>query len=163
MTVKSPSRAPSINQVLANNLARHMEDKELTQMALAGKAKMGQTTVSLYLNPDRRTPGKSGKEPSAKLAEVQRLADALGTELWQLLRPPGDPASSLSRAAQELAQAFDAVPHGDEKVRLYAQLLNEIRLATPSATNPVPQPGAQPILSQTHAPGTARGRSRVGP
>lgn len=77
----------SINEVLAENLRHFMDEKKVSQAVLAMKAGIGQTTVSLYLNPKRRAAGKSGKEPSAKLAEVQRLADALTVELWELLRP----------------------------------------------------------------------------
>ena len=80
-------RDRSINEVLAENLRYFMEKAEMTQASLALRAGMGQTTVSLYLSPDRRAAGKTGKEPSAKLAEVGRLADALGVELWELLRP----------------------------------------------------------------------------
>jgi hypothetical protein len=49
----------------------------------------GQTTISLYLSPDRRKPGKDGKAGSAKLTEVEMLARALEVEPWELLRPPG--------------------------------------------------------------------------
>lgn len=47
----------------------------------------GQTTISLYLSPDRRKPGKDGKAGSAKLTEVEMLARALEVEPWELLRP----------------------------------------------------------------------------
>jgi transcriptional regulator with XRE-family HTH domain len=86
MANDDPNQKP-INAVLAENLKFFMDEKKIAQAALATKAGMGQTTVSLYLSPQRRATGKSGKEPSAKLAEVQRLADALGVELWELLRP----------------------------------------------------------------------------
>lgn len=76
-----------LNQALADNLARLMEMKELKQMALAKKCGVAQTTISLYLNPDRRKPGKDGKAGSAKLTEVEMLATALEVEPWELLRP----------------------------------------------------------------------------
>lgn len=37
----------SINAVLAQNLAAFMREQELTQMSLATRAQMGQSTVSL--------------------------------------------------------------------------------------------------------------------
>jgi len=77
----------SLNQILADNLALHMEKKGLKQMALAKKCGVGQTTISLYLSPDRRKPGKDGKAGSAKLTEVEMLARALEVEPWELLRP----------------------------------------------------------------------------
>ncbi len=74
------------------------------------------------------------------------------------------PASTLSLAAQELAARFDEVPNGDEKLRLYARLLNEIRVATPSTPGPpARQPVEQPTLSQVGRPRTAHGKSRVAP
>lgn len=50
-----------INQTLAKNLRHFMDDQQLTQSALARKCGMGQTTIGLYLAPERREPGKSGK------------------------------------------------------------------------------------------------------
>jgi len=76
-----------LNQALADNLAHLMDMKGLKQMALAKKCGVAQTTISLYLNPDRRKPGKDGKPGSAKLTEVEMLASALAVEPWELLRP----------------------------------------------------------------------------
>ena len=57
---------------------------------LAKLCGVGQTTISLYLNPERRNLGCEGKAGSAKLTEVERLATALGLEPWVLLCPvPG--------------------------------------------------------------------------
>lgn len=47
---------------------------------------MKQTTISLYLDPDRRLKSATGKEPSAKLTEIAMLAAALGVEPWELVR-----------------------------------------------------------------------------
>lgn len=76
-----------INDVLAANLAHFMGERKLTQMALAAKTGMGQTTVGLYLHPERRKISATGKVPSAKLSEVDAIARVLGVEIWQLLRP----------------------------------------------------------------------------
>ena len=97
----SMERKP-INDVLAENLAYFMRERGLSQAALAKTADMGQTTVSLYLNPGNRQPGKSGKAPSAKLAEVQRLAGALGVEVWELLRPATVAQRDLYRSIEAL-------------------------------------------------------------
>lgn len=86
MQTREMSASP-LNQALANNLAYHMERKGLKQMALARKCGVAQTTISNYLNPDRRKPGKDGKPGSAKLTEVEMLASALDVEPWELLRP----------------------------------------------------------------------------
>jgi transcriptional regulator with XRE-family HTH domain len=76
-----------INAVLAENLAHFMREKQLTQSALARLTGMGQTTVSLYLRPEARQPSATGKIPSAKLSEVESLANALGVSVWELVRP----------------------------------------------------------------------------
>lgn len=64
-----------------------MEKAGHKQASLAKLSGIGQTTISLYLNPGRRQPSKSGKVPSAKFGEVETLAEVLGVEPWDLLRP----------------------------------------------------------------------------
>jgi transcriptional regulator with XRE-family HTH domain len=76
-----------LNQALAENLAHYMSKKGLTQMALAKKCGVAQTTISLYLAPARRKPGKDAKPGSAKLTEVEMLAEALDVEAWELVMP----------------------------------------------------------------------------
>jgi transcriptional regulator with XRE-family HTH domain len=72
--------------VVAENLAYYMGKAELTQTALAAKAGVSQKTVSNYLNPEQRADGAKGKEPSAKVSELDLIARALGIEAWQLMR-----------------------------------------------------------------------------
>lgn len=76
-----------LNQVLAENLKARMAkaNPELKQASLAAKAGIGQTTVGLYLNPRRRKDSASGKEKSATLSAVQKLAEALGCHPLALL------------------------------------------------------------------------------
>lgn len=105
-----------INEVLASNLAHFMTAKGLTQAALGEKCDIGQTTISLYLNPDRRKLGASGKAPSAKLSEVEMLAAGLGVDVWQLLRAlPTAENDAYERdeadSAAELANLFRKLPH----------------------------------------------------
>lgn len=85
---------PSLNDILAANLARLMEKAGHKQASLAKLSGIGQTTISLYLNPGRRQPSKSGKIPSAKFGEVETLAEVLGVEPWELLRPHDTAATS---------------------------------------------------------------------
>lgn len=77
----------SIRDVLAANLQYYMTKRGLTQSSLGDAASMGQTTVGLYLHPDRRKLSKSGKVAAPNLGQVEQLADALGVQLWELLRP----------------------------------------------------------------------------
>ena len=97
-----------INKVLAESLVYYMQQKGfLSQKALADRCGLSQTAISNYLNPNQRQTSKSGKEPSAKLTEVMRLADALSVEIWELLR--------------------DATP---EKRRFYAEIERSYRKLT---------------------------------
>lgn len=92
-----------INEVLARNLQYFMDQKALTQAALGEKCGVAQTTISLYLKPDRRKVGASGKAPSAKLSEVEMLANGLGVEVWELLRSM---SAEERRAYDKIEQAF---------------------------------------------------------
>lgn len=91
-----------INLVLARNLRALMDEQGLTQMQLAKRSGVAQTTISLYLNPEKRSAGARGKPPSAKLAEAQALAEAMGVELWELLR-------DMTQAEREVYRALEKV------------------------------------------------------
>lgn len=95
-----------INQVLADNLAHFMNERKITQMDLAKKVGMGQTTVSLYLHPERRKISSTGKVPSAKLSDVAAIAACLDIEIWQLLRPL---TPAQRKAYEAIEQAFAAL------------------------------------------------------
>lgn len=82
---------PNITEVLAANLQRFKEERGLTQAQLAQKSGLGQTTVSLYLDPSRRKDTHDGRTPAPTLANVQKLADALGIKLFELLKPETNP------------------------------------------------------------------------
>ncbi|WP_429942000.1 XRE family transcriptional regulator [Achromobacter xylosoxidans] len=106
---------PTLNETLAANLARLMDRRGWTQAALAKQSGVGQTTISLYLNPERRQPSKSGKIPSAKLTEVESLANAVGVEPWELLKPvlaapKASPAKSGLANVDHIEEAFPWVP-----------------------------------------------------
>lgn len=103
-----------INQALAENLAHYMKKRGLVQAALASKCGVGQTTISLYLHPERRKPGKDGKPGSAKLTEVEMLADVLEVDPWELIRP----MSTTQRVAYEqIEAAYKALrPENKDKV-----------------------------------------------
>lgn len=91
----------SINDVFAENLAALMLRKDVNQPTLSAMSKVSQKTVSNYLNPGQRVVGSNGKQPSAKLTELEMIATALGVDPWQLLRP----LNSDQRAAYEAIEA----------------------------------------------------------
>jgi len=84
----NPSNEAPINDVLASNLARMLRSQGLTQAALAQRAHLTTRTIANYLHPSLRAQGMGDKTPTAKLAEVQKLANALNLQTWQLLQPP---------------------------------------------------------------------------
>lgn len=92
--------AKSINLVVAENLAHWMNNAGIKQAALAEKAGVSQKTVSNFLNPGQRTETTSGKEPSAKLSELERIAKALAIEVWQLTR-------EIPENEREMYEAFE--------------------------------------------------------
>ncbi len=114
-----------LNRTLAVNLRALMEKHALTQQELSAKCGVAQTTISLYLNPDRRKPGKDGKPGSAKLTEVEMLGNALGVQPWELLRPltPSERSAyeKIEAAFRELKQ-----PSVDANVSAQTPLKHEL-------------------------------------
>lgn len=104
-----------LNLALAENLSHYMKKKGLTQMALAKRCGIGQTTISLYLAPERRKPGKDAKPGSAKLTEVEMLASALEVEPWELVRPTSDAQRELWERFEAAYQALKPLPTATEK------------------------------------------------
>lgn len=91
-----------INEVLAVNLAHFMKEKGFTQSSLGRKAGIAQRTIGNYLKPElRQAESKSGKPASAKLTEVEKIADGLGVEVWELLRPISPTEREFHRQIEE--------------------------------------------------------------
>ena len=76
----------SMNQVLAESLVRLMAERGLNYTSLAKLAKVAPNTIKHYCRNSGEdfTPAK-GKERSATLSIVERLADALGVDPLALL------------------------------------------------------------------------------
>lgn len=102
----------AINDVLAENLRHYMKERGFeTQAQLAKKVGVVQRTIGYYLTPAKRTPSASGKAPSAKLSEVESLAEALGVNVWELLMPRSERARF--KAVERAIQAVSSSLHGD--------------------------------------------------
>ncbi len=78
----------SLNQVLAENLNRLFVQRQLTNKALGKKAGVAPNTIANYRAGNGEAATASGKERSAKLAEVERIANALGVDPLYLLTDP---------------------------------------------------------------------------
>lgn len=75
----------SINKVLSEALAYFMGDY-WSNLSLAKASRVAEGTIRNYLNPASRGAGKTGKQPSAKLTEVDAIASALGLQIIDLLQ-----------------------------------------------------------------------------
>ncbi len=102
-------RKKSINVVLAEALKHYMGD-HWTPYSLAKKSGVAEGTIRNYLAPEKRQPSASGKEPSAKLTEVEMLAEALGVEFCDLTTDATE--AQRLKSLRERAAAFYA-QHGE--------------------------------------------------
>jgi transcriptional regulator with XRE-family HTH domain len=93
-----------IVSVFAQCLRYHMTTQKITQAELARRSGIGQTTISLYLRPKARGDTVSGKAGSPTLANIEALADALGVEVWELLRMVTPAERELMRAVAKMAK-----------------------------------------------------------
>jgi transcriptional regulator with XRE-family HTH domain len=127
----------SINRVLARNLAYWMGEAKLTQTALAVKAGLSQKTISNYLNPDQRVEGSKGKEPSAKLTELARIADALEVGTWQLLRDMTESErafyAQIESSYSQMREAAEAAAKqaAEQEARANERALSAAKVAPP--------------------------------
>ena len=103
---------PTINEVLAANLRHYMDlSPYTTQTALGAKCGMAQRTIGNYLNPTLRLAGSKGKAPSANLAQLEKLADALSIEVWELLRPMTKADRVIYRKVEEAFREVRSLGH----------------------------------------------------
>lgn len=102
----------TLNQTLAENLSREMARQKLTAKALALKAGVAPNTVGNYLRSDGTDYTASGKERSAKLAEVERIAAALGVSPLSLLTDHEEFAARVAAAAALMVEELQREPGG---------------------------------------------------
>ena len=121
----------TLNELLAANLGRIKDARDLTLPYIAKKCGLSQRTIGYYLDPDKRAPTRSGKLGSEKLNEVDALASGLGVSVWDLL---GDGSAGPSRAhsyhAEVLALRFDQmmrVNPGNEADALIAAIIGRTK------------------------------------
>lgn len=130
----------SINQVVAENLAHWMEQAGFTsQQALADKSGVSQRTIANYLKPGLRDDTSSGKEPSAKVTELQKLADALHIEVWQLMRAMTPQEREFYAHIEE---AYKRLAHRQQSEEELTSELADGPAAAPRKRLPVFHPGS---------------------
>jgi hypothetical protein len=101
------------NQVLAEALRFFMGQGGWNYTTLAAVAGVSANTIKNYCTPEGRELGASGKERSAKLAEVEQLADALDLHLTDLLIDATDDerARLLRKRAAEYYEVNGRLPN----------------------------------------------------
>lgn len=75
----------SVNEVLAEALAFFM-NPYWSGLSLSKASGVAEGTIRNYLTPSKRESGKSGKQPSAKLTELEKIATAMGLQVIDLLQ-----------------------------------------------------------------------------
>lgn len=145
------------NQTLADNLRRLMEEADLKQKALEARSGVKQTTISLYLRPEDRIPGKDGKAGSAKLTEVEQLAQAFGIQAWELLQPQEAKETRVGNELErQLLALFRDLPPGerDTVLAMVNGLANTARSKSGKATaaDPFPNIPPPPAISPSPKP-----------
>lgn len=78
------SSKKSVNEVLAEAL-RFFKGDRWSNSSLARASGIAESTIRNYLAPEKRGTGKTGKEPSAKLTELDKLAEVLGVSIADLV------------------------------------------------------------------------------
>ncbi len=100
-----------VNVQLAKNLRVAMEMKfgSVNQSELARLAGVAQKTVSNVLARER------GPAPSPSLTVVQRLAEALGIEAWQLIHPDPERAEREQEFYRRIEKDFSKLVNESER------------------------------------------------
>lgn len=107
----------SLNRVLAEVLDRLMRERGLDNSALGRRAGVAANTVANYRRTDAPTFTSRGKERSAKLAEVERIADALGVHPLFLLTDPAEQAERAAAIARAITMAPSTTAEGAPRKR----------------------------------------------
>lgn len=93
----------TINQIVASALRFYMADR-WSQTSLGKASGVAANTIGNAMSPARRATSASGKEPSIKLTELARIADALGVTVADLTSDLSD--EDRRRAQRKRAAEF---------------------------------------------------------
>ena len=148
----APRKAKSLNALLAENLARLMAERGISARQLGIKAGISDRTVANYLNADpAETP--TGKQRSAKLYEVELIAEKLDVPPLLLLVDPESKEWAFTRDAMHAARLYDRLTP-DQRNAMLAMLeamqappgvaLDVVREELPVASPPAKRAKATP-------------------
>lgn len=104
-------RKKSINEIVSEALKFYMGNL-WNQSTLGAKAGVAPGTVKNCLAPDLRVRSATGKEPSVKLTELDRIAAALSIPIADLVTDmtPDERAKSLKRRAGDFVAEHGRMP-----------------------------------------------------
>ena len=117
----------SLNQCLAENLERLLIERKLSANVLGPRANVSPNTINNYLRlKSSAEPAVSakGKEKSAKLTEIERIASALRVPALSLLQISGveekmAPSETTDdRLTEELREVFRTLPRQNQLLLL---------------------------------------------
>jgi transcriptional regulator with XRE-family HTH domain len=149
----------SANQILAENLQSLMTEQKYSALALSKRAGIAPNTIGNYLDTSHQVTSK-GRERSAKLAEVERLAEALGVTLIDLLTDGAKPAHvrTLSPQIEQMLDDLDDLP-APKQSRIIDMIHNDAEDARAAAAHLVAKkrvPVSQPAKTTGSASGTIK-------
>jgi transcriptional regulator with XRE-family HTH domain len=107
-----------LNQVLADRLTAAMEARGLSNNRLGKLAGVAPNTIANYKRRDKDSFTTKGKDQSAKLLEIERIATALGIFPLDLLSDK--PGPDTSPQAQALAVLFEQITNDSEQKLFFA-------------------------------------------
>lgn len=148
------------NQILAERLAHFMKLRGMNNSKLGSKAGIAANTVANYLV---KTPlvTATGKERSAKLAEIEKLAAALEVSIVDLLTEPQENAPVprvLSPKVEQMLEDLGDLP-APKQSRIIDMIHNEAEDARAAAAHLIARnraPATQPARSSVHAAGVIK-------
>src|SRR5258706_16227224 len=107
----------NISAVFARNLKAAMAEarqgRGVSQLQLSKDSGVPQTTISLFLRPERRVVAKEGISGSPTIERVARLAAALNIEPWLLLHPDMERAHRESDFYRRIEDDYRKFPKRD--------------------------------------------------
>jgi transcriptional regulator with XRE-family HTH domain len=110
----------SLTQIFARNLAAAMAEfdsgRGISQNQLAKDSGVGQTTISLYLYPQRRAATGGKSPPGPTLERVALLAKILHIEPYLLLHPDMQRARREQEMYRKIEEEYRQLPPVRERI-----------------------------------------------
>lgn len=111
----------TIHEIIANNLKRLMDHREMKQNLLAKKTGISQRTISNILNP--------GSVGSITMIQIERLATFFNLEPYHLMIPDLPIDELLNKRIEKVIECYaQSTPESRENIKRIAE--NEMRYSS---------------------------------